>query len=74
MSYGESMGSDTVREIERAIDKLTQQQLQELYSWLDQHHPQPIDGRVQSDLAAGRLDPAINRALDDERNGRVKPL
>jgi hypothetical protein len=68
------MGSDTVREIERAIDKLSEQQLGELYAWLDQHHPQPIDARLQSDLAAGRLDTAIHRALDDERNSRVKPL
>ena len=68
------MGSDTVREIERAIDKLSEQQLRELYAWLDQHHPQPIDARVQTDLAAGRLDTAIHRALADEANGRVKPL
>ena len=32
------------------------------------------DARIQSDLAAGRLDKAINRALDDEKNGRVQPL
>jgi hypothetical protein len=32
------------------------------------------DTRVQSDLAAGRLDSAIQRALDDEKNGRTKPL
>jgi hypothetical protein len=29
---------------------------------------------VASDLAAGRLDRAIQRALDDEKNGRVQPL
>jgi len=29
---------------------------------------------VQSDLAAGRLDKAIRRALDDEKNGRVQPI
>jgi hypothetical protein len=29
---------------------------------------------MQSDLAAGRLDKAINRALDDEKNARVQPL
>jgi hypothetical protein len=32
------------------------------------------DSRVQSDLAAGRLDSAIQRALDNEKNGRVQPL
>jgi hypothetical protein len=30
--------------------------------------------RIQSDLAAGRLNTAIQRALDDEKNGRAQPL
>ena len=64
----------TVQEIERAIDSLTQQELEELYMWLDQNHPQPLDSRMHSDLLAGRLDDAIRRALDDETNGRVSPL
>jgi hypothetical protein len=65
---------NTVQEIERAIQALKPCELEELYSWLDQHCPQPIDDRIQSDLAAGRLDDLMNRALDDEKNGRVQPL
>lgn len=65
---------NTVQQIERAIQALTPRELEELYSWLDQNCPQPIDTRIQSDLAAGRLDKAISRALDDEKNGRVQPL
>jgi len=68
------MGMTTIQEIQHAIDALTPQQLDELYQWLDRHHPHPIDTRIQSDLDAGRLDKAINRALDDEKKGRVKPL
>lgn len=68
------MGQNTVRDIERAIGTLTQQEIAELYAWLDQHCPQPIDVQVQSDLAAGRLDASIERALDDEENGRIRPL
>ena len=68
------MGLNTVQEIERAIGALTPQELEELYSWLDQNCPQPIDTRLQSDLTAGRLDKAIHRALDDETSGRVQPL
>jgi hypothetical protein len=67
------MGLNTVQEIERAIGTLTPQELEELWVWLDQH-PHPIDTRIQSDLAAGRLDKALQRALDDEKNGRVQPL
>lgn len=68
------MASTAVQQIERAIDKLTAEELQELYSWLDRHHPQPIDLRLETDLAAGRLDKAILRALDDEQSGRVRPI
>jgi len=68
------MGLSAIQEIERAIRALKPRELQELYSWLDENCPQPLDSRVQSDLAAGRLDKAIHRALDDENNGRGRPL
>ena len=68
------MGLNAVQGIERAIDALTPEQLGELFSWLDQHHPHPLDVRIGSDLEAGRLDAANQRALEDERNGRVRPL
>ena len=67
------MGLNKVEEIERAIGSLAPQELEELCMWLDQQ-PHLIDTRIQSDLAAGRLDNAIQRALDDEKNGRVQPL
>jgi hypothetical protein len=65
---------NTIQEIESAIQALTPCELEELYSWLEQYCPQPGDARIQSDLAAGRLDSAISRALEDEKNGRVQPL
>jgi hypothetical protein len=73
------MGLNTLQDIERAISALKPQELEELCLWLDQH-PRPIDTRaplitrMQSDLEAGRLDNAIERALSDEKNGRVQPL
>ena len=68
------MGLNTLRKIERAIRALDPQELEDLYSWLNQNCPPPIDSRVDSDLASGRLDKAIQRALDDERNGSIQPL
>ena len=64
----------TIKEIERAIESLTPREVEELYVWLDEHYPQPLDGRLQSDLGTGRLDSAIDRALDDEKHGRIRPL
>ena len=68
------MPTSTVKEIERAIQGLSRQEIQELYSWLEEHYPDPMDAKLKADLAAGRLDTAIDRALDDEKNGRIRPL
>ena len=68
------MRLDTVQEIERAIDALTPQQLEELCLWLDQHYPQPIDAQLRADLEAGRIDDRINRALADHKAGSTQPL
>jgi hypothetical protein len=68
------MAPTTVKEIERAIQGLTREEIEELHAWLEEHYPQPIDMRLRADLSAGRLDAAIDRALDDEKNGRTRPL
>jgi len=68
------MSLNTVQEIERAIGSLTPQELEELYSWLDEYSRQPIDMRIQADLEAGRLDHLIDQALEDEKNGRTLAL
>jgi hypothetical protein len=65
---------NTVHEIERAIDALTPQQMEELCAWLDQRHPQLIDAQLKADLDAGRLDNRINRALADHKAGNTQPL
>src|ERR1700733_14366066 len=69
-----SMSPKTLKEVERAIGSLTPQEVEELYVGLEQHFPQPMDSRVQSDLSAGNFDTGIQRALDDEKNGRLRPL
>src|ERR1019366_9390480 len=61
------MSLNTIQETERAIGALTPREIEELYAWLEQHCPPPIDTRVQFDLAAGRLDTAIQRALRHHR-------
>jgi hypothetical protein len=68
------MSLNTVQEIERAIAALSPEELQQLYSWLDQHQATAFDRRIESDLATGHLDAAIQRALDDEKSGRTQPL
>ena len=65
---------NTVQEIERAIDALTPQQMEELYVWLDQRYAQPIDAQLKADLDAGRMDNRINRALADHKTGNTRRL
>ena len=70
------MSGIRVEEIERVISEmLTQEELEELRVWLDEYAgPRPLDRRIEVDLAAGRLDGAVQNALDDEKHGRVRPL
>ncbi|MEP6716688.1 MAG: hypothetical protein ABJC09_14045 [Terriglobia bacterium] len=65
---------NSIQEIERAIDALTPQQIDELYLWLDQRHPQQIDAQLKADLEAGRIDDRINRALADHKTGSTHVL
>ncbi|HEY7353224.1 MAG TPA: hypothetical protein VH596_10710 [Terriglobales bacterium] len=68
------MAPTTIKEIESAIKRLTRQEIEELHAWLEEHYPQAIDIRLKTGLAAGHLDAAIDGALDEEKNGRTRPL
>jgi hypothetical protein len=68
------MSLNTVHEIERAIRTLKPSELEELYAWLDEHCPQPIDAQLKADLEAGRIDDRISRALADHKAGNTRPL
>ena len=66
-----------VQEIEQAIGKLTAQEVEELRQWLEActaEASQPIDERIAQDLAAGKLDRALDEALEEEKLGRTEPL
>jgi hypothetical protein len=65
--------SSAVREIERAIGELRSDELEELCAWFEQYH-RSFDERIATDLSAGRLDRLIDKALEQERAGLVRPL
>jgi len=65
--------SSAVREIERAIGALRPDEVEELYDWFEHYH-RSFDERVAADLSAGRLDSLIDKALEQERTGLVRPL
>lgn len=57
----------TVQEIERAIEKLSDEQLEELRAWR-------FDREISRDAASGVLDSLADEAIKDARAGRAKPL
>jgi hypothetical protein len=54
---------NSLLEIERAILALSPNELDELYTWMDQNCP--IDVQLKTDLDAGRIDDRIARVLGD---------
>jgi len=68
------MGLHTLQEIKRAIGALSPPEVEELYAWLDQHWPQPIDAQLKADLDAGHMDDRIRRALADHEAGETQLL
>lgn len=73
--WAQDMSANKVQEIARVIGTLTQEELEELRLWLDEYAgPVALDCHIEADLTAGRLDTAVQSALDDEKHGRVRPL
>jgi hypothetical protein len=45
---GDQMGLTTLQDIERAIDALTPEQMEELHQWLRQRQPQPAAPEIEA--------------------------
>jgi hypothetical protein len=57
----------TVQEIERAIEKLSEEEVAEIRAWL-------WDRDIERDAAAGRLDKFADEALREHRDGKTRKL
>jgi hypothetical protein len=64
----------TVQEIETAIQKLKPQEIREVADWLQELREELWDKQIDADAKAGRLDKLAEKALEDYRAGRTKPL
>jgi hypothetical protein len=64
----------TVQEIETAIQKLKPKEIREVGDWLDELREDLWDRQIDADIKAGRLDKLADKALEDYRAGRCKPL
>ena len=61
-------------EIETAIKQLPQSEAHQLLNWLQSYLDDAWDEKIKADVSSGRLDKLIQRAKDDIKANRVKPL
>jgi hypothetical protein len=64
----------TVEEITAAIERLPADQVARLRAWLADYADRLRDEQIEQDERAGRLDALIDRALEEHRAGRTRPL
>jgi len=64
----------TVKEIERAVEQLTQDQLAEFRAWYEKFDAATWDRQIEEDIAAGKLDALADAAIADHKAGRTKKL
>lgn len=64
----------TVQEIERAVEKLAEEELRKFREWFVDFDAQSWDEEFEQDVAAGKLDSHAEEALRERRNGRTRAL
>lgn len=64
----------TVEEITAAILHLPADDVARVRAWLAEFTEQLWDEQIERDERAGRLDALIDKALDEHRDGRTRPL
>ena len=64
----------TVKEIEAAVSRLSQDELSKFRSWFVEFDAEAWDRQLEEDVAAGRLDQLAEEALRDLREGRCTDL
>jgi hypothetical protein len=64
----------TVAEIKSAIKVLKPQETREVGDLVDELREELWDRQIDADVKAGRLDKLAEKALEDYRAGRIKPM
>ena len=64
----------TVAEIEKALQTIPLDDARKVADWLQHYLDEKWDTQIDGDIDAGRLDKLADKAIEDYRAGRVKPL
>ncbi len=63
-----------LEEIESAITQLPADELAKLRDWFEQFASQQWDAQIERDAKAGKLDRIAEKAREDHKAGRSRPL
>ena len=64
----------TVKEVERSVAQLPQEQLRQFRAWYEKFDSEAWDEQIQKDIAAGKLDVLAEAAIADHQAGKTKKL
>lgn len=62
----------TLEDIEKAVAKLTPEQLAKFRVWFDEFQAQLFDEQIDRDARAGKLDKLIAKARENHKAGRYE--
>lgn len=64
----------SVQDLEAAVTSLSAEELTRFSQWFEEFIADQWDRRIEQDMLAGRLDPALQRAEEHYQAGRCTPL
>lgn len=63
-----------VKEIEKAIEQLSDEELATFREWFDSFDNERWDKQIKRDIEAGKLDSFAEKAISDFRAGKYKEI
>ena len=64
----------TIKEIEKAVSALPQQELAKFRAWFEEYDAATWDRRYAEDAESGKLDRVAEKAVEDYRKGKSRPI
>jgi hypothetical protein len=64
----------TISELEQAVTKLSEQELNRFRAWFDEYYAEMWDKQIEADAKSGRLDDLLAAVHKEYNAGLTKPL
>ncbi|MEW6713322.1 MAG: hypothetical protein AB1403_26110 [Candidatus Riflebacteria bacterium] len=64
----------TITELEQAVTKLSEQELNRFREWFDEYYAEMWDRQIEADAKSGRLDDLLAEVDEEYNAGLSKPL